>query len=120
MADKKISEFGTFPGKQDEETYYVVASGDSSSPSATNYKVPFTDLALQVTGDLSLGMYIDEDGDVNINKSLNVSEGASISGRITLPCLGAAPSSPEEGEMYFDTGGKKFYGYNGTSWAELG
>jgi hypothetical protein len=55
MADKKISEFGTFPGKQDEETYYVVASGDSLSSSATNYKVPFTDLALQITGDLNLG-----------------------------------------------------------------
>jgi hypothetical protein len=55
MADKKISEFGTFTGKQDEETYYVVASGDSSSPAATNYKVPFTDLALQITGDLNLG-----------------------------------------------------------------
>ena len=55
MADKKISEFGTFPGQQDSETYYVVASGDSSSPDAANYKVPFTDLALSITGDLELG-----------------------------------------------------------------
>lgn len=100
MADKKISEFGTFPGKQDEETYYVIASGDSSSAAATNYKVPFTDLALSITGDLNLGggsigstdpanntsavnfnqgenvrMYIDESGGINVSEKLIVADG---------------------------------------------
>lgn len=53
MADKKISEFESFPGKQDSKTHYVVSSGDSGGPDTTNYKVSFTDLVSGISGELS-------------------------------------------------------------------
>ena len=45
MADKKISEFPIFPGIQDEQTYYIVSSGEAGISDSANYKVPFTDLS---------------------------------------------------------------------------
>lgn len=45
MADKKISEFPTFFGTQDEKTYYIVSSGDPGEANSANYRVPFTDLS---------------------------------------------------------------------------
>jgi hypothetical protein len=32
---------------------------------------------------------------------------------------GAAPSSPAEGTIYFNSTDKHFYGYNGTAWVQL-
>jgi hypothetical protein len=34
--------------------------------------------------------------------------------------LGTAPTNPAEGQMYYHTGDKTYYGWNGTSWMDLG
>ena len=145
MADRKISEFQTFSGTQDGETYYIIASGDPSNSRAENYKISFTGLADDVfktypeyisgatgafsdsltisglsvltgfdigggtsiiagtTEEISFGgtdpsdtrevafqqagetkLAINEDGDIEISQSLNVSESATIEGGLTV------------------------------------
>lgn len=37
----------------------------------------------------------------------------------TAQRLGAAPGSPVEAQFYYDTGSKKFKGYNGTTWEDF-
>lgn len=32
---------------------------------------------------------------------------------------GAAPSEPEEGDIYYNSTDNHFYGYNGTDWVQL-
>ena len=54
MADKKISEFPVFSGTQDNQTYYIIASGESNDPDADNYKMPFTDLAEDISSRMLL------------------------------------------------------------------
>jgi alpha-tubulin suppressor-like RCC1 family protein len=49
MADKKISQFDTFPGAADDEVFFVVASGDADNPNASNYRYPFTSLTADIT-----------------------------------------------------------------------
>ena len=49
MADKKISQFDTFPGAADDEVFFVVASGDADNPNASNYRYPFTNLTTDIT-----------------------------------------------------------------------
>ena len=34
--------------------------------------------------------------------------------------LATAPSNPVAGQIYFNSTDKKFYGYNGTGWVDLG
>ena len=48
MADKKNFEFPIFSGKQDEDTFYIIASGDAENNKAQNYKISFTGLADEV------------------------------------------------------------------------
>ena len=145
MADKKISEFPIFSGKQDEDTFYIIASGDAENNKAQNYKISFTGLADEVfktypeyisgttgafaesltisglpvltgfdiaggssiiagtTEEISFGgtdpsdarevafqqagetkLAINEDGDVEISQSLNITESANISGGLTV------------------------------------
>jgi hypothetical protein len=55
--------------------------------------------------------YVDMSGDIDINQS-EVKE-------LVLENLSSAPSSPVAGQIYFDTSGSKFYGYNGSTWSEL-
>lgn len=57
MADKKISEFDSFPGVQDSKVHYIISSGDAGGQDTNNYKVSFPDLVLSVSGELkdSLG-----------------------------------------------------------------
>ena len=40
-------------------------------------------------------------------------------GGVILARLDSAPSTPDAGEMYFNTSDNTFYGYNGTSWKAL-
>jgi hypothetical protein len=145
MADKKISEFPIFSGKQDEDTFYIIASGDAENNKAQNYKISFTGLADEVfktypeyisgatgafaesltisglpvltgfdigggssiiagtTEEISFGgtdpsdtrevsfqqggetkLAINEDGDVEISQSLNITESANIAGGLTV------------------------------------
>lgn len=39
---------------------------------------------------------------------------------VRLQNLGAAPSSPVSGQVFFNSGDKHFYGWNGTAWINLG
>jgi len=55
--------------------------------------------------------YVDMTGDIDTNQS-EVKE-------LVLENLSSAPSSPVAGQIYFDTSGSKFYGYDGSSWNEL-
>ena len=50
----------------------------------------------------------------NINLSGNELQNARIQS------LAAAPESPKAGQIYFDSGKKKYYGHNGTGWIDLG
>jgi hypothetical protein len=145
MADKKISEFPIFSGKQDDDTFYIIASGDAENNKAQNYKISFTGLADEVfktypeyisgatgafaesltisglpvltgfdidggssiiagtTEEISFGgtdpsdtrevsfqqggetkLAINEDGDVEISQSLNITESANIAGGLTV------------------------------------
>jgi Carbohydrate-binding module family 5/12 len=41
-----------------------------------------------------------------------------FTGRLRTPRLASAPSSPAQGELYFDTATNKLYWYNGTAWVD--
>lgn len=39
---------------------------------------------------------------------------------VVLQNLATAPNNPKTGQIYFDSASSKFYGYNGSSWIDLG
>ena len=49
MADKKISQFPTFDGTAGSGVFFVVGSGDSDNPNASNYRYPFNNLTTDIT-----------------------------------------------------------------------
>ena len=49
MADKKISQFPTFDGTAGSEVFFVVGSGESDNPNASNYRYPFNNLTTDIT-----------------------------------------------------------------------
>ena len=82
MADKKISEFDSFPGKQDSKTHYIISSGDAGGEHTDNYKVAFPDLASGISGEV-LSPLSTESGEFSHSLTISgvtVSTGSSAGG----------------------------------------
>jgi hypothetical protein len=65
-----------------------------------------------VQADYGNFVYVDMDGDVDMNQS-ELKEAV-------IENLAVAPASPVAGQIYFDTAGSQFLGWNGSGWTVLG
>jgi len=117
--DDVIAKIGAQPWSRDSfngrDTWRLVFEGSSGPDSYIHFDEAGKVAAIRVTK--SAGGTMSE---VLVQGQMRLVGGGDQSGAESFVALAAPPTFPREGQVYFDTKEKHFYGWNGSAWIKLG